>query len=119
MASVQFEIPESALAAVRCGPEQFSAEVRLAAAAAWYAQGRISQGVAAEVAGLSRAEFLSALARMKQVSFPVDFDKRDQEIGLGQARLRAGLVEWKQVCQEHPVHSGGRHFTRDELHERG
>jgi hypothetical protein len=74
MASVQLDIPESALAAVHWGPEQFSAEMRLAAAAAWYGQGRISQHVAAEIAGLSREDFLVALARMEQ---PSSRDDRD------------------------------------------
>ena len=29
-----------------------------------------------------------------------------------------GLSAWKKLIQEHPVHSGGVRFTRDELHER-
>ena len=33
-------------------------------------------------------------------------------------RLQSGLESWQEVCQQHPIHSGGRHFTRDELHER-
>ena len=36
--------------------------MRLAAAIIWYAQGRISQGRAAEIAGVSRAGFLDALS---------------------------------------------------------
>ncbi len=34
------------------------------------------------------------------------------------ARFRAGLDRWKAYCEQHPIHSGGRRFTRDELHER-
>jgi hypothetical protein len=34
------------------------------------------------------------------------------------ARFEAGLNEWKAYCEQHPVHSGRQHFTRDELHER-
>ena len=30
----------------------------------------------------------------------------------------AGLAEWKSLCRRRPIHSGGRRFTRDELHER-
>ncbi len=33
-------------------------------------------------------------------------------------RYSAGLESWKKFCEEHPVHSGGRRYTRDELHER-
>jgi predicted HTH domain antitoxin len=36
--------------------------MRLAAAVVWYAQGRVSQGRAAEIAGVSRAELLDALS---------------------------------------------------------
>ena len=34
------------------------------------------------------------------------------------ARFKAGLKAWQQVCQARPIRSGGRRFTRDELHER-
>ncbi len=33
-------------------------------------------------------------------------------------RLQAGLKAWRQLCQERPINSGGRRYTRDELHER-
>lgn len=32
--------------------------------------------------------------------------------------LRRGLAALRQLCDEHPIHSGGLRFTRDELHER-
>jgi hypothetical protein len=35
-----------------------------------------------------------------------------------QTRFRAGLKAWRQLCQERAISSGGRHYTRDELHER-
>jgi len=34
-----------------------------------------------------------------------------------QARFSAGLASWKGFCEQRPVHSGGRRYTRDELHE--
>jgi hypothetical protein len=34
------------------------------------------------------------------------------------SRFKEGLESWKAFCEEHPVHSGGRRYTRDELHER-
>jgi len=37
--------------------------LRLAAAVKWYETGMVSQGKAAEIAGLSRAEFIGALAK--------------------------------------------------------
>ncbi len=33
------------------------------------------------------------------------------------ARFAAGLESWKRFCEQHPVRSGGRRYTRDELRE--
>jgi hypothetical protein len=35
-----------------------------------------------------------------------------------QARLRDGWKAWKEFSDEHPIHAGGRRYSRDELHER-
>lgn len=61
--TLKIEMPEGAFSALRESPEGFSRELRLAAAVKWYELGRISQGKAAEIAGLSRAEFIMALGR--------------------------------------------------------
>lgn len=65
MQTVSLELPESAFAALRKAPEDFVKEMRIAAAVKWYELGILSQGKAAEVAGLTRAEFIAALARFK------------------------------------------------------
>jgi predicted HTH domain antitoxin len=59
---VTIDLPESVLSILRISPEAFAREFRLAAAVKWYEVGRISQSKAAELAGLSRREFLDALA---------------------------------------------------------
>ena len=64
MVRMTIDMPEGALAAVRKGPEEFTAELRLLAAIKWYELGEVSQGRAAEIAGLSRTEFLAALGRL-------------------------------------------------------
>lgn len=61
--TVTFELPEDLLPAMREDPQSFAREMRVAAAVKWYEMGRVSQGKAAEVAGLSRAAFFDALAR--------------------------------------------------------
>ncbi|MBP7045990.1 MAG: UPF0175 family protein, partial [Chloroflexi bacterium] len=57
------ELPQDIFSALRQEPEAFLREMRLAAAVKWYETEQISQSKAAEVAGISRAEFLAALAR--------------------------------------------------------
>ena len=32
-------------------------------------------------------------------------------------RLRSGLKAWRQLIENRPINSGGRRYTRDELHE--
>lgn len=63
MVHIALDIQEGALSSVRQDPETFARELRLAAAVKWYEVRRVSQGRAAEIAGLSRGEFIDALGR--------------------------------------------------------
>ena len=85
MTTVNFELPEGALGALRLAPEQYAPAIRLAAAIHWYSRGEISQERAAEVAGLNRRDFILALAREKVDVFHVEMDdlKRELELDLG------------------------------------
>jgi predicted HTH domain antitoxin len=65
MQTVSIELPDAAFAALRKAPAEFANEMRLAAAVKWYELGVLSQGKAAEIAGLTRAEFITALTRFK------------------------------------------------------
>ncbi len=83
MTTLALEFPEKVFSSLRFDPSEFAREMRLAAAALWYEQGKISQGVASNVAGLTRTDFLLALARMGMNSFVVDFDDLDKELSRG------------------------------------
>ena len=63
MVHIAFDIQEGALSSVRQDPQTFARELRIAAAVKWYEMQRVSQGRAAEIAGLSRGEFIDALGR--------------------------------------------------------
>jgi predicted HTH domain antitoxin len=75
MIQLTLEMSEGALAALRQDPATFTRELRLAAAVKWYEMRRISQGKAAEVAGLSRSEFIAALGQFGVTPFQYDADE--------------------------------------------
>jgi predicted HTH domain antitoxin len=75
MIQLTIEMSEGALAALRQDPATFTRELRLAAAVKWYEMRRISQGKAAEVAGLSRSEFIAALGQFGVTPFQYDADE--------------------------------------------
>ncbi|MFL6259719.1 MAG: UPF0175 family protein [Thermoanaerobaculia bacterium] len=83
MATLTIEVPEGALAALRKSPGEVERDVRLAAAIDWFRRGLISQGRAAEIAGIPRADFIDELAARKIDVFQMDFDELKREIELG------------------------------------
>ena len=65
---ISIEVPETVFSALRKNPDKFIKEMRIASAVKWYELGEISQAKAAEISGLTRAEFIQALSR-----YQVDF----------------------------------------------
>jgi predicted HTH domain antitoxin len=80
MVKLTIEVPEEALSALREAPERFAAEMRFAAAVQWYHQGRISGSKAAQIAGMTRLEFLDELARRKLDTLRLDLDALRREV---------------------------------------
>jgi predicted HTH domain antitoxin len=76
---VVIELPEEVFSALRRTPQAFVSEMRLAAAVKWYELGLLSQSKAAEVAGVSRQEFLTSLARFQVSPFQVTPEELVQE----------------------------------------
>ncbi|NEQ65406.1 MAG: UPF0175 family protein [Symploca sp. SIO2D2] len=68
MKTISIQLPETVFSALRKSPDEFVPEMQIAAAVKWYELGKISQGKASEIAGLTREEFILALAR-----YQVDF----------------------------------------------
>lgn len=80
---VTVEIPRTVLTALRKEPASFVADMRIAAAVKWYELEMVSQAKAAEIAGLSRAEFLRALGRFEVSPFQISLDELMEEAGNG------------------------------------
>jgi predicted HTH domain antitoxin len=77
---ISIELDRSIFSALRQDPTNFAREMRLAAAAKWYELGLVSQTKAAEIAGMSRAEFLTALTRFGVSPFQYEADDIIQEV---------------------------------------
>jgi len=82
MVQMTIEMPEGALAALHKDPQGFAQELRLAAAVKWYELRLVSQGRAAEIAGVARADFLDALGRFGVSPFQYGADELLAEAGL-------------------------------------
>lgn len=80
MATISYEIPQSAFAALHLAPKELAREMLTAACVQWYAQGLLSQERAAEISGLGRAEFLEELFRRRVPACQVTLEELIEEI---------------------------------------
>ncbi len=76
---VTITVPEKVLLAEMMDAGTFARELSTLAAVKLYELGRLSSGRAAELAGMTRVEFLLALRRYKV--FPLEAELRDLESG--------------------------------------
>ncbi len=77
---LKLDIAEGAFSALRKEPSEFAKELRLAAAVKWYEMGIISQEKAAEIAGLTRAEFIFSLGKFGVSPFQYTVEEIKKEI---------------------------------------
>jgi predicted HTH domain antitoxin len=78
--ALKLDMPEGAFSALRKDPNEFVKELRLAAAVKWYEMGMISQEKAAEIAGLTRDEFISSLSRFNVSPFQYTAEEIEEEL---------------------------------------
>ncbi|MCI0420813.1 MAG: UPF0175 family protein [Acidobacteria bacterium] len=78
--TLRIDMPEGVFSAIRKSPAEFADEMLLAAAVKWYEIGLVSQGKAAEIAGLSRTQFILSLARFGVSPFQYTADDIEREL---------------------------------------
>lgn len=77
---LKIELPSEIFSALRTKPEDFILQMRIAASVKWYELGKISQSKAAEIAGVTRHQFLEALNDFNVSPFQVDEQELLSEI---------------------------------------
>jgi predicted HTH domain antitoxin len=81
MTQLAIDLPEDAFSALRLAPRELANEMRVAAAVQWYGERRVSQGKAAEIAGISRVAFVDELRRRHVAAIQIDAEELDAELG--------------------------------------
>jgi predicted HTH domain antitoxin len=78
--TITVEVPDALLDDLAESPEEVGREIRLAAAIHLYSRGLVSQGRGAEIAGLSRWEFIQALRRADVPACQVTAEELTEEV---------------------------------------
>ena len=88
MAQMTLEYPDDLASAVQTTPEEMNAQIRLMAALKMFELGKMSAGKAAELAGLSRVEFLETCGRYRVslFNYPLEELKAELQADLEAAR---------------------------------
>ena len=77
---ISVEIPEESLISLNEQPHSFARELPMLAAVKLYELGKLCSGRAAQLAGVSRVEFLLALGRYQVSPFALDADRLAEDI---------------------------------------
>lgn len=80
MSAVRLEIPEETLISLKTDAESFAQDIKLLAAVKLFELGKLSSGRAAQLAGMTRVEFLLALRRYQVSPFQMTAEELRQDI---------------------------------------
>jgi predicted HTH domain antitoxin len=86
--TLTIELPEEILSALGQSADEAEKDARLAVAIEWYRRGAVSQGRAAEIAGVPRADFIDELAARKIDVVEVDLEELKRELGIVNDRVQ-------------------------------
>jgi predicted HTH domain antitoxin len=78
--TITLDLPEEPLLSLKAEPDDFARELPMLAAVKLYELGRLSSGRAAQLAGISRVEFLLALGRYQVSPFQLDAESLARDI---------------------------------------
>lgn len=80
MSAVRLEIPEETLISLKTDAESFAQDLKLLGAVKLFELGKLSSGRAAQLAGVSRVEFLMMLGRYGVSPFQITEEELQQDI---------------------------------------
>jgi len=80
MSAVQLEIPEETLISLKTDAESFGHDLKMLAAVKLFELGRLSSGRAAQLAGMTRVEFLLALRHFQVSPFQITAAELRQDV---------------------------------------
>jgi predicted HTH domain antitoxin len=78
--TITLKFPDSAFAVLRKSPSEFAHAMKIAALVKWYEEGLVSQSKAAEIAGISRHEFMEHLYLYKVSPYQLHSGELENEL---------------------------------------
>ncbi|HAX78761.1 MAG TPA: hypothetical protein DCY88_23750 [Cyanobacteria bacterium UBA11372] len=80
MSTVQLEIPEEVLISLKETPETIARELQILAAVKLFELGKLSSGRAAQLAGMSRVQFLLLLGQYQVSPFSLSTEELERDV---------------------------------------